>query len=287
MPFFNPPNFQSGAILTAAQMNILTEDTNHFFNSSEYIHPPFNSQAIGLDSNNSSDHYARRKYQYLHWKMTIPAGGSYTQVIVKVNNNNVVTINSGLTGPATIAGSHNFNSNAYGTSVGNWYHIETNSSGFSGNAGTIWYFLESDASSLSAGSGSVGSYTSPPQWIHFPLQIAESPTPPEYNVPSATLMNRYRTAQNEINTRMGPHAVNFAVGQIDDDNYAMLIHRYQWLHYREAGTLTDINLQNSVSLSSEDDDVYYAYNLDSISWMTPGTLYLVAGSVMAAESVDP
>jgi hypothetical protein len=284
MPYYPPPDFQSGAVLTAAQMNILTEDTNHFFNLSEYLHPPFASQSIG------SDHYARRKHRYLHWKYTIPAGGSYaTQINLYVNSNLVISYTSSgqRVGPATVTGSHDFNSDAKGTSAGNWYHIETTHGSLTGDAGTIWYFLESDASSLSAGSGSAGSYTSPPQWIHFAAQIAESPTPPEYNVPSAALMNRYRSAQNEIDTRMGPHAVNFAVGQIDDDNYAMLIHRYQWLHYREAGTLTDINLQNSVSLSSDDDNVYYAYNLDSIPWMTPGTLYLVTGCVMAAESVDP
>lgn len=282
MPYYPPPVFQSGAVLTAGQMNILTEDTEHFANLTDYLHPPFASQSVG------SDHYMRRRHRYLHWKFTIPAGGTYSSFIrVWVNSNQVANITSSLTGAATHTGVYDFNSGAQGTSAGNWYHIETTHGGLTGNAGTIWYFAESDASSLSAGSGAVGSYVSPPQWIHFPAQIAESPTPPEYNVPSAVLMNRYSAAQNEINTRMGDYALNLAVGQIDDDNYAVLVHRHPWLHYREAGALTDINGNNSVSLGSENDSLYYTYNLDSIPWMTPGTIYRVNGCVMAAESGDP
>ena len=54
----------------------------------------------------------------------------------------------------------------------------------------------------------------------------------------------------------------------------------------QAGTLTDINGNNEITLSAED-DTYAVYNLDTISWMLPGTLYQVTGCVMAAESIDP
>lgn len=129
-------------------------------------------------------------------------------------------------------------------------------------------------------------YAVPPYWTHFATQIAESPTPTAYNVPSAALMNRYSDGQNEINTRMGSYAINMAVGQITDPSWAIICHRMPWLHYREAGTLTDINGANEITLSAED-NTYAVYNLDTISWMLPGTLYQVTGCVMAAESTDP
>ena len=260
--------FISGAVLGASQLNVLSDNTEWFAGLTDFVVAPFNSQAIG------SEHYAYRLHRYLHWKFTIPAGGTYSSFIrVFVNDNQVANITTSLAGPATHTGSYDFNSGAVGTSLNSWYHITTSHGGLAGDAATIWHIGESDASSLSAGSGSAGTYTPPKQWV---------PT----EVPTAALMNLYSNAQNEINTRMGTYAFNPAIGYIVEDNFAVFCHRHQWLHFREAGALTDMNGANSVSLSAAA-NTYAMYNLDTISWMTPGVFYRVSGCVMAAELSQP
>lgn len=267
--------FISGAVLGASGLNVISDNIEYLAGLTEFVVPPFNSQAIGAATH--SEHHGYRLHRYLHWKFTIPAGGAYTSFIkVYVNSNQIANITSSLTGPATHTGSYDFNSGAVGTSVNTWYFVETTSGGLTGNAATIWYIGESDASSLAAGSGSAGTYVPPSQWV---------PT----NVPTAADMNKYRNAQLEINTRMGPYAWNQAVGQIDDGFFAVFCHKEQWLHYRSdnnPGALTDLNGENSVSLSGEV-NTYNVYNLDTIPWMLPGVFFRVSGVTMAAELSQP
>lgn len=124
-------------------------------------------------------------------------------------------------------------------------------------------------------------YSPPPQWVPNSASV----------VPTATLMNLYDQDLDEIYARLGDYAVNYAVRKLDGENFHVIVHRHQWLHFRgndgylEPTTGTDAEIAAArISLSAED---FSVYNLDTIDWMVPGTIYRVRGVDMASENATP
>jgi hypothetical protein len=145
MAYTTPPTFATGAILTAAQLNILSANIEWFYGLTEYINSPFVTQET------PKIYYMRRKHRYLHWRIVISNLAEVDNWLrVYVNTSNQAGSDCpDLTGPYTWNGSHDFNSAALGTSLNNWYPVHADVDGMvSGGNPICWYFLESPSSSL-------------------------------------------------------------------------------------------------------------------------------------------
>jgi len=74
MAYSAPPTFVNGNVLTAAQLNILSDDVEYLYGLVSGVNIPFNSitTTINLRSNNNQ-WLLRHAYQYLHYKARVTA----------------------------------------------------------------------------------------------------------------------------------------------------------------------------------------------------------------------
>ena len=64
------------------------------------------------------------------------------------------------------------------------------------------------------------------------------------------------------------------------------IHTQRWLHYTSSGAIEDLaGLEDAVSLSN--DSTYNFYDLDTVSWLSYGSLYRVTGVDVCFEDYEP
>lgn len=137
MAWTSPPTFSSGAVLTASQLNILSDDL-------EYLHGYVSGQNPGMasivtDFDGDSFGIIRHMQRYLHCVYLCQDdikiyysddGSSWTQVFHDGAPN------------GTVADSTITDLNGFGFTVGALYHVK-----FTMDSGTVFYMYESDSAS--------------------------------------------------------------------------------------------------------------------------------------------
>jgi len=120
-------------------------------------------------------------------------------------------------------------------------------------------------------------YSKPDQWSHG-------------DVPDATAMNKYSdsiAAIYAVANAVNMPAQLWSYENYDGTNFAdsdyYLVHRYRWLVYRGDGEIVDpAGVGSNVNVSGSGTSIL-TYDLDEVSWLTPGKLYQLKDFVFALE----
>lgn len=77
MPYISPPPFTPGAILTAAQLNILSDDIEYINSVTDYINVPFSTYTyglLGIQNMEDASWVIRHRHRYLHYYLVLDSG---------------------------------------------------------------------------------------------------------------------------------------------------------------------------------------------------------------------
>ena len=143
MPYTTPPTFVNGQIVSAAQLNILSDDIE--FLNGVIAGPNIAFQSITWDTN-SGEHtwYVRHRHQYLHFSYTISADPADD---VKIYYGGVLIYQDGTPGEETVTTYRNLNS--YGTwTAGTWYPIRFEYDKLNNSVCTVHYLIQSASTAL-------------------------------------------------------------------------------------------------------------------------------------------
>lgn len=143
MPYTTPPTFTNGVIVSAAQLNILSDDIE--FLNGVMAGPNIPFQSVTWDTN-SGEHiwYVRHRHRYLHYSFTISSDAADD---VKIYYNNVVVFSDGAPGQGTQASSIDLNT--YGTwTVGQWYPIKFKYQKQNNSVCVLNYLIQSASTTL-------------------------------------------------------------------------------------------------------------------------------------------
>jgi hypothetical protein len=145
MAWTTPPTFTAGAVLSAAQMNIISQDLQHLFDTIGQVNTSFNQQdfADGTTSEQTFEFNQLHRAQYFHWNISI-GGGLHDELRISYNGTEIFTDLGARAGPYTWQGHVDLDANPGGLTIGAFYTVVvtfrwTNSA----NNGTINFLGES------------------------------------------------------------------------------------------------------------------------------------------------
>lgn len=143
MPYTTPPTFVNGQIVSAAQLNILSDDIEFLNGVMAGPNIPF---ATMFWDAYSGEHtwYVRHRHPYLHYSFTI---GTDPADSVKIYFGGVLVFNDGAPGVGAQTGSRTLSS--FGTwTVGQWYPIRFEYDKQNGSTCLVNYLIQSASASL-------------------------------------------------------------------------------------------------------------------------------------------
>lgn len=104
--------------------------------------------------------------------------------------------------------------------------------------------------------------------------------------PTAAGLNSIGTALNSAHNAMGDSALSAGCLKASSATF-FFVHTHRYLHFSSTGALRDVRgVFPDVSLSESDSGVG-VLDLDTISWLGYGTLYMVTGVSACLESAEP
>lgn len=147
MPWTTPPTFADGNILTASQLNILSDDLEYLSGVTEAVNTPFTGLITSLPLTSSNNLWRiRHQHRYLHYRIYSTSG---TSDYVKVYYDGEVAYDDSgnRAGPHLWAGYADLDSVAPGLVVGTYYDLWVEADG---DAWTlrVEFLGESDSTSL-------------------------------------------------------------------------------------------------------------------------------------------
>jgi hypothetical protein len=147
MPYQVPPVFSSGNVLTAAQLNIISENLEFFWSLVSGVNIPFSGQTLTA-SGDSRVWTFRNVARYLHYKVLLDVGTS-DEFELYVNGNREVYDASNHNADYTFEGYVDLTAITSPPSVGQFYDVYVTET-FSGspNELQIIYLIESDSTTL-------------------------------------------------------------------------------------------------------------------------------------------
>lgn len=77
MAFTTPPTFSDGALLTASQLNILSDDLEHLYGIVQAPQVPFRKLNLNLQGSVSQYYYVRHRSKYLNLKIEYVVDNSW------------------------------------------------------------------------------------------------------------------------------------------------------------------------------------------------------------------
>lgn len=143
MPYTTPPTFVNGQIVSAAQLNILSDDIEFLNGIMAGPNIPF--QSITWDTN-SGEHtwYVRHRHRYLHYSFSITSDPADD---VKIYYNGVQIFHDGAPGEGYQTSYRDLN--AYGTwTAGQWYPIRFVYQKAANSVCTVNYLIQSASTAL-------------------------------------------------------------------------------------------------------------------------------------------
>jgi hypothetical protein len=141
MAYVTPPTFVDGNVLSATQLNILSDDI-------EYLHGIADAHNFGFAmrggaASTTFDYYIRHKHRYLHYQYRIETHDA-NEVQLQYGG---VMIDADMVGSI---GTHNgyYDLNSFGFTVGEWYQTAFIYTSSSTSYITIDYLFELDATTF-------------------------------------------------------------------------------------------------------------------------------------------
>lgn len=149
MAYTTPPTFTTGAVLTAAQMNTLSDDIEYLYGITQGVNIPFSALVTKRDINQSENlWYMRHMHRYLHFKWGVnDVGEGLTGFSIHVNGVKVHEVGVS-TGEASY---EDFTLEPGGLTeptIGDFYSIYIEAAFDQDTTFTLYYFLESDKTTL-------------------------------------------------------------------------------------------------------------------------------------------
>ncbi len=175
MPFVTPPTFADADILTATQLNILSDDLEYLHGLVSGVNTPFNSLSTTVDLTTSNNQWlVRHTNQYLHYKMRVTSNENNDLYIYMVRGGHPVRLfhdNVQRSGTYTYEGFINLEDVTtwlIGTTPGSgtqdvyqgaWIAGTYNRYDIALNGGTYWYCSASSTTEEPTGT--------PADWVDF------------------------------------------------------------------------------------------------------------------------
>lgn len=142
MPYTTPPTFVNGQIVSAAQLNILSDDIE--FLNGVMAGPNIPFQSVTWDTN-SGEHtwYMRYRHRYLHYSFQISSDAADD---VKIYVNGSLVFHDGA--PAQGFQTSYVDLNSLGLIVGTWYPVRFEYDKQNNSVCTVNYLIASASTSL-------------------------------------------------------------------------------------------------------------------------------------------
>lgn len=147
MAYQTPPTFSTGNVLSAANLNILSDNLEFFWSLMSGVNIPFSGQTLTA-AGNSRVWTFRRVARYLHYKILLDVGDS-DELYIRVNGNREYSDASNHSADHLWEGYIDLQAITSVPAVGTFYdvYVEIAFSG-SPNELQIIYLIESDSTTL-------------------------------------------------------------------------------------------------------------------------------------------
>jgi hypothetical protein len=147
MAYQTPPTFADGNVLSASQLNILSDNCEFLYSVISGINIPFTGETM-TGSGDSRIYTFRRQGRYLHYKFRQTSGDS-DEVDIRIDGNIEYTDATNRTSPYTWTGYEDLTLTTSAPAVGDFYevYVEYDMLGSPGNF-HVDYFIESDSTTL-------------------------------------------------------------------------------------------------------------------------------------------
>lgn len=131
MPFVTPPTFTDGNILTATQLNTLSDNQEYLYGIATQTNAPFYGHSFGVNNESSEDFSwsIRHKYNTFIYDMRVDLG-TIDHATIKMGGITIVSVGN-ANNPHTYSGTVDLT--AHGFTVGTWYTLTVEFFGSTGN----------------------------------------------------------------------------------------------------------------------------------------------------------
>jgi len=134
IPYQTTPTFSSGNILTASDLNILSNNLDFLNDLLGGVNPAFAQVTLNNSGSTSSLFNQLHRAQYFHYNIQITSG-THDTLSISYNGTTVFSDAGSRTAPYTWQGYVDLNSNPGGLTLGNFYDVQFNFSWQSGGTG--------------------------------------------------------------------------------------------------------------------------------------------------------
>lgn len=146
MSWSTPPSFSDGSLLSAAQLNILSDDVEFLYGALSGVNVPFRSLTSGSDLSKDTNIWKFRYLgRYLHYRVRLTSG-QHDVFRLYYDDNEYVIDDGSRSAPYTWASYIDLNS--LGLTVGQFYNATWRWQFSSSGSVTLDYLLQSDSTSL-------------------------------------------------------------------------------------------------------------------------------------------
>lgn len=148
MAYTTPATFADGNILTAAQLNILSDDIEFLYSLMSGINIPFSSQTL-TGSGNTRKWIFRHQARYLHYKFRLTTGTS-DELDIRLGAADTIeyTDATNRTAAYTWTGYIDLTATTENPADGDFYHVFVEFDFAAAGEFIVDYFLESDSTTL-------------------------------------------------------------------------------------------------------------------------------------------
>lgn len=148
MAYTTPPTFADGNILTAAQLNILSDDIEHLYGLLSGVNVPFSSQTL-TGSGDTRKWIFRHQARYLHYKFRLTSGTSdELDIRVGAGEDIEYTDATNRSAPYEWTGYIDMEATVADPALGDFYAVFVEFDFASAGDFIVDYLLESDATTL-------------------------------------------------------------------------------------------------------------------------------------------
>lgn len=146
MAYQVPPSFADGDILSAANLNIISQNLEFFWGLVSGVNVPFTGEKL-TGSTDTRTWTGRRVGRYLHYKMRI-VNGTSDEVTIRLDGNNEYGDGTNRSAPYTWSGYIDLSATTSAPDIGEFYEVYVTFAFNSGNDFRVDYLIESDSTTL-------------------------------------------------------------------------------------------------------------------------------------------
>jgi len=146
MAYQTPPVFNSGDVLSSANLNIISQNLEFFWGLVSGVNQPFTGEKMS-GSGTSRPWTFRRQGRYLHYKCQI-LNGTSDELDIRVDGTAEYTDATNRSATYTWSGYIDLQATTSAPDIGEFYEVTVEFDFTSGNDFRVVYLIESDSTSL-------------------------------------------------------------------------------------------------------------------------------------------